>query len=104
MCVCVCVCVCVCGECECLGSSLLYHWCVLVVSVVVGAGGLCIGVNAFAAKCSALPEQLGLGWAARGPYPKPCQGLHLPQSPIHQPQLATGGGAIVLFDIWFMGK
>lgn len=76
----------------------------LVVSVGVGAAGLCIGVNAFAAGGSPQPEQLGRGWAAQGPYPKPCQGLHLAQHPIHQPQLAKGGGAIVLFDIWFVGK
>lgn len=38
------------------------------------------------------------------PYPKPCQDLHLPQHPIHQPQLAKGGRAIVVFDTWFMGK
>lgn len=96
--------VCVCGgECECWGALHVPPVC-LVVSLGVGAAGCCVGVNGFAAKCVLQPEQLGLGGAAHGPYPKPCQDLHLPQHPIHQPQLAKGGRAIVVFDTRFMGK
>lgn len=68
------------------------------------AAGCRVGVTVFVVECFPHPERLGLGRAAQWPYPIPCRGLNLHQYPIRQPQLAKGGGTLVVFDVFFMGK
>lgn len=68
-------------------------------------------MGVFASEC--FPSQDSLAWDRQpnGPTPDlvracicPSTPSISPSTPVHQPQLAKGGRAVVLVDIWFMGK
>lgn len=95
---------CVWRGCECLGSSLLSFPVGGGVCLGVAAVGCCTGVVSLSPNAAPEPGQPGLGWGAPAALPQILRGHAFAPAPIHQPQLAKVGGAIMALDLRFTGK